>query len=163
MGLVTAVRDIGRLREIYSVLARHGFGQFAQRLGWIGPKQPGGATADEQEGGTPKRIAALSLAERMRLVVMDLGPSFVKLGQIASTRPDLLPAEWIVELKKLQDEVSPLPFEDIRAMIESSLGAPVEDIFEQFDETPLAAASIAQVHRAQLKHDGHAVEVVVKV
>src|SRR6185369_8479404 len=89
-----------------------------------------------------------SLAERVRLVLMDLGPSFVKLGQIASTRPDVLPADWIVELKKLQDNVTPLPYADIRAAVETALGKPVGDVFERFDETPLAAASIGQVHRA---------------
>jgi ubiquinone biosynthesis protein len=87
----------------------------------------------------------------------------VKLGQIASTRPDVLPADWIVELKKLQDEVTPLPFEDIKGAVEASLGASLEDIYGYFDEKPLAAASIGQVHRAVLKHEGGTREVVVKV
>jgi len=174
MALVTAVRDIGRLREIYSVLARHGFGQFAQRLGWGGPRSESNEktlpeeAVDQQDNDEPPRRPKtgqrhISRAERMRLVIMDLGPSFVKLGQIASTRPDLLPAEWVTELKKLQDDVRAVPFADIRGVVESSLGAPIEEIYESFDENPLAAASIAQVHRATLKHDDGPKDVVVKV
>ncbi len=170
VSLLSAVRDIGRLREIYVVLVRHGFADLAQRLGFGG----GRATEHTEDGdgakspeGKRKRGAREkrrgSLAERVRLVLMDLGPSFVKLGQIASTRPDILPAEWIVELKKLQDEVTPLAFEEIRRAIETSLGAPLEDIFDEVDEEPLAAASIAQVHRAVLKHPEGPKRVVVKV
>jgi ubiquinone biosynthesis protein len=170
VSLLSAVRDIGRLREIYAVLVRHGFGELAQRLGFGGSKAPEASSGDDGEPipeslrkrgeDEKKRISA---AERVRLVLMDLGPSFVKLGQIASTRPDVLPVDWIVELKKLQDEVNPLPFEDIRRAVESSLGAPLEEIFETFEEEPLASASIAQVHRAILLHDEGNKEVVVKV
>src|SRR6185437_312223 len=105
----------------------------------------------------------ISLPERVRLVAMDLGPSFVKLGQIASTRPDVMPAAWIAELKKLQDEVNPLPFAEIKDAVESSLGRSLEEVYERFDEKPLAAASIGQVHRAVLRHAEGAKEVVVKV
>jgi ubiquinone biosynthesis protein len=172
VSLLTAVRDIGRLREIYMVLVRHGFAEFAQRLGFVG-KTPSHAPAEEagvdepvpeslrKRGEEEKR--RISAAERVRLVVMDLGPSFVKLGQIASTRPDLLPEDWIVELKKLQDEVNPVPFEEIREAVESSLGAPLEDVYESFEEEALASASIAQVHRAVLKHSDGPRQVVVKV
>ncbi|MBW2456835.1 MAG: hypothetical protein JRI68_20125, partial [Deltaproteobacteria bacterium] len=166
VSLLSAVRDIGRLREIYVVLVRHGFADLAQRLGFGGGK----ATDDrdeeipdsERKRGERER-KRVSLAERVRLVVMDLGPSFVKLGQIASTRPDILPAEWIVELKKLQDEVTPLDFEEIQQAIETSLGASLDEVFEEVDEEPLAAASIAQVHRAILKHPDGPQRVVVKV
>jgi ubiquinone biosynthesis protein len=170
VSLLSAVRDIGRLREIYVVLVRHGFADLAQRLGFGGGKGAG-LVEDSDDGEIPeserqrgeREKTGVSLAKRVRLVVMDLGPSFVKLGQIASTRPDILPAEWIVELKKLQDEVNPLDFDEIRLAIETSLGAPLEDIFDEVDEKPLAAASIAQVHRAVLKHPEGPKQVVVKV
>ncbi|MEZ4293600.1 MAG: AarF/ABC1/UbiB kinase family protein [Polyangiaceae bacterium] len=187
--ILGAVRDLNRLRQIYLVLVRHGFGEIAQRLGFggarkkaaqvEGPDEPAKLPAagsallgdeaaaltvpdDEAERGEKER-RTISLPERGRLVLIDLGPSFVKLGQIASTRPDILPAEWIRELKKLQDEVPPLPFEDIKAAVESSLGAPIADVFDRFDEKPLAAASIGQVHRAVLRHETGPKEVVVKI
>ncbi len=166
VSLLSAVRDIGRLREIYAVLVRHGFADLAQRLGF-----GGGKAADDGDESIPDSVRkrgegeriGVSTAERVRLVVMDLGPSFVKLGQIASTRPDILPTEWIVELKKLQDEVTPLDFEEIRQAIETSLGASLEELFEEVNEEPLAAASIAQVHRAVLKHSDGPKQVVIKV
>jgi ubiquinone biosynthesis protein len=96
-------------------------------------------------------------------VLEELGPSFVKLGQIASTRPDVLPAEVILELKKLQDSVPPIPFEQVKDAVESSLGDQLSAVFESFEEAPLAAGSIAQVHRAKLKTENGVEDVVVKV
>jgi len=163
VSLLSAVRDIGRLREINVVLLRHGFADLSRRLGFGNKtKHADNAGANEQRRGDANE-SQHPLAERMRLVLMDLGPSFVKLGQIASTRPDILPEQWIIELKKLQDEVTPVPFEDIRNVVETSLGAPLEDLYESFEQEPLAAASIAQVHRAKLKTDDGAADVVVKV
>jgi ubiquinone biosynthesis protein len=183
VSIVTAVRDLERLRQIYVVLVRHGFGELAQRIGFgsrksKAPALPAGASEKtspqddivalepvpeaEAKRGEEER-AKISLAMRVRLVLMDLGPSFVKLGQIASTRPDVIPADWITELKKLQDEVTPLPFDDIKGAVETSLGASLEEIYDRFEEKPLAAASIGQVHRAILKHAEGPKEVVVKV
>lgn len=102
-------------------------------------------------------------AERIRLVLQDLGPSFIKLGQIASTRPDVLPPDVIAELKKLQADVPPVPFEEIRKVVETSLGETLENAFVSFEETPLAAASIGQVHRAVLATPEGKKPVVVKV
>lgn len=182
VSIVTAVRDLERLRQIYVVLVRHGFGELAQRLGLgskktkaaaLPPGEPDKAALPDDVALEPvpeaeakrgeEERAKISLAARVRLVLMDLGPSFVKLGQIASTRPDVIPADWIIELKKLQDEVTPLPFEDIKGAVETSLGASLEEIYDRFDEKPLAAASIGQVHRAILKHAEGPKEVVVKV
>jgi ubiquinone biosynthesis protein len=117
---------------------------------------------DEEARGA-RELKEISPAVRARLVLEDLGPSFVKLGQIASTRPDLLPHELIHELEKLQDAVAPVSFAKIKEQIEASLGAELSDIYEHVDETPLAAASIAQVHRAVLKTDTDTRDVVVKV
>jgi ubiquinone biosynthesis protein len=173
VSIVSAVRDLGRLRQIYVVLVRHGFGEIAQRIGLGGrsrgtPELEASSESEHQEAlaevarGEEER-RRISLPERVRLVCMDLGPSFVKLGQIASTRPDVLPAEWIVELKKLQDSVNPLPSKDIKDAVEASLGAAIGDIYESFEDKPLAAASIGQVHRAVLKTPDGPQHVVVKV
>jgi ubiquinone biosynthesis protein len=100
---------------------------------------------------------------RLRKVLEDLGPSFIKLGQIISTRPDLIPEDILVELKRLQDDVPPVPFDAIREQVERELGCELSDVYLSFDEQPLASASIAQVHRARLRNDGDGVDVVVKV
>jgi ubiquinone biosynthesis protein len=185
VSILNAVRDLGRLRQIYVVLVRHGFGELAARLGFGGggktPKTLALAAGSEAittstdsdalEEAVPESEAKrgedertrISLPERVRLALMDLGPSFVKLGQIASTRPDVIPASWIVELKKLQDEVNPLGFEEIQRAVEASLGAPIETLYASFDQKPLAAASIGQVHRAVLRQPDGPESVVVKV
>ncbi|MDB4984905.1 MAG: Ubiquinone biosynthesis monooxygenase UbiB [Myxococcaceae bacterium] len=153
--LLTAVRDLERLRQIAGVLVRHGFGELVQRAGWGAQLGVGAEAAD---------AGAISMAQRIRLVLTELGPSFVKLGQILSTRPDLLPADIIEELQRLQDEVPPVAFELVKPVLERELGGTLEDIYEFLDPTPLASASIAQVHRARLRMiDGPAVEVVVKL
>jgi ubiquinone biosynthesis protein len=158
------------------VLVRHGFGEVVRRVGLGRPRkakdsQPPSqrsngngldVAADEEKHGDRER-REISTAVRVRRVLEDLGPSFVKLGQIASTRPDVLPADVIAELKKLQDSVAPVPFEEIKEQVERSLGVELADLFEDFDSTPLAAASIAQVHRARLKTDDGTLDVVVKV
>jgi len=151
--LLNTVRDLERLRQIAAVLAVHGFGEVVDRTG-LSSLIPGRARGDE--GRMPAGI-------RLRKVFEDLGPSFVKLGQIMSTRPDLIPEEILVELKKLQDSVPPEPFAVIREQVEGELGCALSDMFESFDETPLASASIAQVHRALLREGDQTADVVVKV
>ncbi|MGZ3475101.1 MAG: ABC1 kinase family protein [Polyangiales bacterium] len=141
--LLTAVRDLGRLREIVTVLARHGFGEVLGRMG-LASLAPSTKEGEAESKRIPWPV-------RVRLVIQDLGPSFIKLGQIASTRGDLLPRDLIVELKKLQDDVPAIDSEAIKKEIESSLGMKIEDLFVSFDEKPLATASIGQVHRARLK------------
>lgn len=153
VSIVHAARDIGRVRDISGVLARYGFGEVLQRMGF-GPKR-----AAEADAATTER----SWATRLRMALEELGPSFVKLGQIVSTRADVLPAELIIELTKLQDAVPPVPFAAIKEQVEQSLGADLDEIYAEVDETPLAAASIAQVHRAKLKTDEGLVDVALKV
>ncbi len=178
ISVVSAVRDLGRLREITSVLVRHGFGEVVTRVGFgrkprkgtasdpppsaRGADDPPEISTDELAKGEEEKTRT-STAERIRLVIQDLGPSFIKLGQIASTRPDLLPPDLITELKKLQENVPPVPFEDVKKVIETSLGQTLEQVFVSFDETPLAAASIGQVHRAVLATPDGDQQVVVKV
>jgi ubiquinone biosynthesis protein len=173
VSIVHAARDIGRLREIATVLVRHGFGEFVQRLGLLRtsaqrettqsdrPLADGVDPVDAEKGASERNEFGWSV--RLRRVLEDLGPSFIKLGQIASTRGDLLPAELITELTKLQDSAPQIPFAAIRAEIELSLGVEVGELFESLDEAPLAAASIAQVHRARLRTAEGLADVVVKV
>jgi len=160
VSVLSAVRDLGRLREITAVLVRHGFGEIVARAGF--GRESKDKDKDEEVGETESK--KLSRGERIRLVATELGPSFVKLGQIASTRTDVIPQDIVDELKKLQDSVPAVAFADIKQQVEESLGAPIEKIFERFDEKPLASASIGQVHRAALKNEqGEPIEVVVKV
>ncbi len=140
--VITAFRDLDRLREIVAVLWRHGFGEVVQRLGLD--------TLLVSRGAETQDPRSHSLAQRVRFVLQDLGPSFVKLGQIASTRADLLPPEVILELKILQDDVKPITWEAVRQEIENDLGGLVGELFLSIDERPLASASIAQVHRGRL-------------
>lgn len=156
--ILNTVRDLERLRQIVLVLVRHGFGEVVQRTG-LG-SLVGGKTETEDGKAQAKKV---SVGERLRLVVTDLGPSFIKLGQIVSTRPDVIPADIIKELKKLQDDVPPVPFSDLKSHVEQELGAPISDIFEHFDESPLASASIGQVHRARLRTPSGTEDVVVKI
>ncbi|HEY8039736.1 MAG TPA: AarF/ABC1/UbiB kinase family protein [Polyangiaceae bacterium] len=172
VSVLSAVRDLARLREISSVLVRHGFGEVVARAGFGRTRKkekaveeaadaPEIPTEEVEKGEDEKR--RVSIHQRARLVLQDLGPSFIKLGQIASTRGDVLPPELIVELKKLQDDVPPVPFEAIKEVVESSLGAPIADIFVRFEDKPLATASIGQVHRAVLATPEGEQQVVVKV
>ncbi len=146
-----------RLLEIQRVLVRHGLDEFVSATHLYRPLrfmyflQPSTWSERRRHG---------SRGERLRLAAEELGPIFIKFGQAVSTRRDLLPADIADELAKLQDRVPPFPGAEARAAIESALGGPVTAFFGSFEENPLAAASIAQVHAATLK-DGR--EVVVKV
>jgi len=148
---------LGRYQEIADTLARHGFGFLAGELGITRRLAARRGTAG---GGTdPQRLP--NAPERLRLVLEDLGPTFVKLGQLLSTRPDLLPPAYIAEMAKLQDAAPPIPAEQVRATIREELGADPEELFAAFEWTPMASASIGQVHTATLT-DGTAVVVKVR-
>lgn len=147
-------QQLKRFQQVVNVLAKHGFGAALTRIRvWESVNIQRRILRREPD------LSNISAPERLRLAFEELGPTFIKFGQIISTRPDLVPPEYIVELKKLQSSVNLIPAEITRGIIESELGQPIDDIFDSFDDTPLAAASLAQVHRAVL--DGK--HVVLKV
>ncbi len=150
----TTLRDIGRMREIALVLVRHGFGHVVQT--WRFRDQAVVAPVVVQQTTSDR----LSGPARLTIALQELGPTFVKLGQILSTRSDLIPQDWCDHLTKLQDRVEPFPVAQAREVIESELEQTIEELFADFQDQPLASASIAQVHVATLLTGE---EVVVKV
>lgn len=154
---LVAARDLGRLSRLASILIRHGFGDVARRSGIARLLGRAGKSLHwHDDAAGPGKSAP----ERVRLALEEMGPTFVKLGQILSTRVDLFAPEWIAEFEKLQDHASAVPFDQIRAQLAEDLGADPDSVFAALDPVPLAAASIAQVHRARLA-DGR--PVVLKV
>jgi ubiquinone biosynthesis protein len=138
----SATRNLGRLSEIAQVAVRHGFGYFFERhrltdlLPWSG-------RVEVEDDRSPRAV-------RVREMLDELGPTFVKFGQLLSTRPDIVPPDVIAELRGLQDDVRPVPFAAVCAVVEQELGLGLEKLFLEFEEQPIAAASIGQVHRAVL-------------
>jgi ubiquinone biosynthesis protein len=149
----TATRNLGRLSEIAQVAVRHGFGYWfdTHRLTDLFPRR---AARDEVDGQPSQR------GQHLREMLDELGPTFVKFGQLLSTRPDVLPPDIINELRGLQDDVRPFPIADVEKVIEEDLGLTISQLFAEFDEKPIAAASIGQVHRATLPNGK---QVAVKV
>jgi ubiquinone biosynthesis protein len=152
-----AFQDLNRLRQIAAAVARHGFGAYLARSRL---REVLGRDAPVAGEGEPLPADGRDAAARFRALLAELGPTFTKLGQLLSTRPDFLPAAWIEELEKLQDDCPPIPVSEVRAEIERGMGKPVAALFASLDEAPLASASIAQVHLATT-HGGE--RVVVKV
>lgn len=152
-----AARDMGRLNQILGVFIRHGFGDSVRRLGLADRLERAGHALKWEHAAD---LARLEPPVQVRLAIEELGPTFVKLGQILAGRADLFGPEYIAEFEKLHSRVPALPLEQLRPQLREDLGGEPEDVFARFDTEPLAAASIAQVHRAQLK-DG--TEVVVKI
>ena len=155
--MLIASHDLGRVQALAAILIRYGFGDVLRRLGLARALARSGKVVPL---GHLDELVALPAPVRVRRAMEEMGPSFVKLGQILATRVDLFPPEWIAEFSRLQNAVPPVPFEAIRTEITEALGAAPESAFLWLDPEPLAAASIAQVHRARL-HDGR--EVVAKV
>ncbi|MBI4837583.1 MAG: AarF/ABC1/UbiB kinase family protein [Nitrospirae bacterium] len=150
-------KNVGRIREIVNVFLKHGFGQFIEQINlhrFIPLRKK------LKVFGYWPPIEKHTIPERLRIAFSELGPSFIKLAQLLSSRPDLITRAYADEFKKLQDEVPAFPSDSAKKIIEAELKASVENIFINFEEAPVAAASIAQVHRATLKTGE---KVVIKV
>lgn len=152
-----SLADLGRLETIAGILIRHGFGDMVRRMGLSNVLEKAGRALHWADA---EAYAHMPPPQRVRRALEELGPTFVKLGQILSTRVDQFEPEWIAEFSQLQDHAPPCAWAEVHAQLCEDLGAPPESLFAQFDPEPLAAGSIAQVHRARLA-DG--TEVVVKV
>ncbi|MFN2353157.1 MAG: ABC1 kinase family protein [Desulfopila sp.] len=144
------LRKLKRFKDIVSILAKYGFDDIVTRL-----DVPGSDLLRKIRPVTND----METYERIRAVVEDLGATFIKFGQIMSLRPDMLPANILKELEKLQDDVPPADFNEIEVLIEQEIGSPIQQIFSTFEITPMAAASISQVHKATLRHEQKAVAV----
>jgi ubiquinone biosynthesis protein len=154
---LSAMRDLPRLHEITTVFIRHGLGDIVRRLGIGTVLERGGRLL---HWGEHAETAHLDPAQRARLALEELGPTFVKLGQVLSTRVDLFPPHWIAEFEKLQSSVPPVPFSELLPDVEQALGRSPFEIFRELDTLPYASASIAQVHLAKLD-DG--TQVILKI
>ncbi|QDU33301.1 putative protein kinase UbiB [Poriferisphaera corsica] len=165
--LKSTVRNAKRYADIAHVLLRYGFGDILASTGLNrflksngDDKDPSSKTATPPEKNNISDLAELPRPVRMRRAMEELGPTFIKLGQILSTRGDLLDSQWIDELKKLQDECPPFPYNEVEAILKDEFGDQLFKIFKYISPQPLAAASVAQVHRATLANN---TKVVIKV
>ena len=150
-------RHLNRYRHILAVLLKHGFGEVVESLKIDQYLEIGLQLISKKR---PPREEPLTRPQRLRMALEELGPTYIKLGQVLSTRPDLIPVEFIEELSKLQDSVPPFPFADAENIIQRELGAPSSEVFDHIEVEPVASASIGQVHRSRLKNGE---EVAVKV
>jgi ubiquinone biosynthesis protein len=146
-------RNFKRYRQILAILFKYGFDEIFATLNLDQYIEASLKMLFKKE---QENIQKLTRAERVRKILEELGPTFIKFGQVLSSRPDLIPMDYIRELEKLQDEVPPFPFADVVRIIEEELGKPPDQLFKSFNKNVLAAASIGQVHEAVLK-DGTAV------
>jgi ubiquinone biosynthesis protein len=151
-------RHLNRYRQILTILFKYGFGDLLERLK-LDQYIEIGIQAISRKRTEP--VEKLTRSQRMRMAFEELGPTYIKLGQVLSTRPDLMPADFVNELAKLQDEVPPFPFGEVKDVVEAEFGKPSEELFDELEEQPLASASIGQVHKARLK-DGEAVAVKIQ-
>ncbi|HKC44655.1 MAG TPA: AarF/UbiB family protein [Burkholderiales bacterium] len=154
---VSVMRDLPRLHEITSVFIRHGLGDIVRRIGVAGVLERAGQILN---WGARNESVRLEPAQRVRIALEELGPTFIKLGQVMATRVDLFPPSWIAEFEKLHSDVPPVPFDALRPELERALGRSPFEVFRDLDPRPFGSASIAQVHRAKLE-DG--TPVVLKI
>ena len=154
--IIRGAKNTRRLASIAGILVKHGFAELAD---WLG--LPGIVKRRSLEKVALQKSDRRGAPERFAQALEDMGPTFIKFGQLLSTRPDILPESWIDALARLQDKIAPLEYETIRTLIKTSQrDKDISESFDSIDPTPIAAASIAQVHRGTLK-DGR--RVVIKV
>lgn len=154
---IGVMRDLPRLHAISSVLIRHGLGDIVRRIGIVNVLEQAGQILNFRAASESVRLEP---AQRMRLALEELGPTFVKLGQVMATRIDLFPPDWIAEFEKLHSNVPPVPFDELLLDVQRALGRSPFEVFRDLEKEPFASASIAQVHRARLQ-DG--TPVVLKI
>jgi ubiquinone biosynthesis protein len=154
---ISVVRDLPRLHEIASVMIRYGWGDLVRVLGISGALERAGRVLHWQ---STSEVSQLEAPVRIRRALEELGPTFVKLGQVLATRVDMFPPHWIAEFEKLHSQVPAVSYDILHPYLVDALKGEPSEVFGEFDPVPLAAASIAQVHRATLK-DG--TPVVVKI
>ncbi|MCK5874335.1 MAG: ABC transporter [Alcanivoracaceae bacterium] len=145
MSILDTGRDLRRLNELTGILLKYGFADMIRRLGMAAPFEQAGKLMRQS---VDRDMLTMEPGERLRRALEEMGPTFVKLGQILATRVDLFPMDWIEQFEKLQDNARALPYEKLLPKIEKSLGKPVDKVFISIDPKPIGVASIGQVHRA---------------
>jgi len=138
-----AYRHLRRSRQILKILVKYGFGDILERLKIEAYIRVRPKAFSKPKG---KRLIKVKRAERVRIALEELGPTFIKLGQVLSLRPDLIPLDLVKEFRKLQDEAPPFGYEEVGKLIEEELGGRPEELFKQFEPQPLASASLSQVY-----------------
>lgn len=145
MNLLHTGKDLLRMNELAAILLKYGFADVIRRLGLSTPVEHAGKLV---RSSMKPDMLRMGTAERLRHAMEEMGPTFVKLGQVLATRVDMFPMDWIAEFEKLQDQAQAVPFESLKADIEASLGKPVDSLFARVDPEPIGVASIGQVHSA---------------
>jgi ubiquinone biosynthesis protein len=150
--ITKTAKDVTRLYELASIFIRYGFGDVVEQLGLGHVLEQAGKALKWKE---VEDFARLTAPQRARRAMEEMGPTFIKLGQILATRVDMFSPDWIAEFEKLQSHVPPVDFEELRPQLEEDLGAPPEEVFAELDTTPLGSASMAQAYRARLTDGSH--------
>ena len=157
MSIFDTGKDIRRVNELAAILLKYGFGDVVRRMGMAAPVEQAGKILRQS---LDRDLLTMQPAARLRCALEEMGPTFVKLGQILATRVDLFPMDWIAEFEKLQDTAQPIPFEQLEPRISRAIGKPLDRVFAHVNPDPIGVASIGQVHRATTRKGD---EVVIKV